>query len=202
MGVIRNKDLFPEIRSHYQTFLFGRLQTYEYNLMHEMSRPENALSETMSIIFMAILIVVAALLLVASLTGVITNLLQKPAFLSVQVVSYTTSDNAHIIDVFNKQGDSVNLNGTSQKEGSSIVSLILINNGDGTEYPVGAAGPILHDDWGPGDHVYIYRNGGMYVFSDAIPVGTAGSIPTGSYTVKIIDNKVQVLLGALPVTIP
>jgi hypothetical protein len=170
--------------------------------MHEMNTPENALSETMSIIFMAILVVVAALLLVASLTGVITHLLQKPAFLSVQVVPYTTSDSAQIIDVFNKQGDSVNLNGTAQMKGSSIISLRLINNGDGTEYPVGAAGPILHDDWGPGDHVYIYRNSGKYVFSDAIPVGTAVSIPSGSYTVKIIDDKIHVLLGALPVTIP
>jgi hypothetical protein len=167
-----------------------------------MSTPESALSETMSIIFMAILVVVAALLLIASLTGVITNLLQKPAFLSVQVVPYTTSDSAHIIDVFNKQGDSVNLNGTSQKEGSSIVSLTLINNGYGTEYPVGAAGSILHDDWGPGDHVYIYRNSGRYVFSDAIPTGAAASIPSGSYTVKIIDDKIHVLLSAVPVTIP
>lgn len=167
-----------------------------------MQRSDHALSETLSLVFMAILVAVAALLLSASLTGVITNLLQKPAFVSAEAVPYNTTDGAHIIGVFHQQGDSVNLNGTTQKGGSSIVSLVLVNTADGTVYPVTAAGALLHDAWGPGDLVYIYRNGGSYVFSDAVPAGTAISIPAGSYTVRIIDDKVHVLVSAYPVSIP
>ena len=91
--------------------------------MHEMSTSERGLSETLSLVFMAILVAVAALLLVASLTGVISNLLLKPALFSVQVIQFNTSPGgAHIIGVFHQQGDSVDLNGTSQKGGTAIVA--------------------------------------------------------------------------------
>jgi hypothetical protein len=170
--------------------------------MHEMSTSERGLSETLSLVFMAILVAVAALLLVASLTGVISNLLQKPALISVQVIQYNTSAPAHIIGVFNQQGDAVNLNGTSQTSGFSIVSFTLIDTA-GLSFTVNPAGSLQKDRWGPGDMLYIYSNdgGSSYVFSDVAPGAGVPSLMAGTYTVKIFDNKVHVLLNALPVAI-
>jgi hypothetical protein len=173
--------------------------------MHEMSTSERGLSETLSLVFMAILVAVAALLLVASLTGVISNLLLKPALFSVQVIQFNTSPGgAHIIGVFHQQGDSVDLNGTSQKGGTAIVSLSLIDT-TGLSFTVSpdTTVPIQKDFWGPGDLLYIYSSdgGSSYVFSDEVPGSGVPSLPTGTYTVKIIDTKVHVLLNTLPVTI-
>ena len=50
--------------------------------------------------------------------------------------------------------------------------------------------------------LYIYsKNSGIsYVYSDIAPTG-ASSLPTGTYTIKILDDKVNVIINALPVTI-
>ena len=167
-----------------------------------MSMSDRGLSETLSLVFMAILVAVAALLLVASLTGVISNLLLKPALMSVQVVQYNTSAGAHIIGVFHQQGDAVNINGTSQSGGTSIVSFSLIDPA-GLSFTVNPAGPPQKDYWGPGDLLYVYSSdgGNSYVFSDVTPGPGVSSLTAGTYTVKIFDNKVHVLLNALPVTI-
>jgi hypothetical protein len=169
--------------------------------MHEMSKPESGLSETMSLIFMAMLVIIAAILLIASMTGVISNLLQKPALLSAQVIQYDAPGNLHTIAVFHQQGDAVDLNGTSQTGGSSIVSLTLIDTG-GLSYTVSPAVPIFQNNqWGPGDTLYIYWTGSAYRYTDDLTTVTPVSLPTGTYTVKIIDNKVNVIINALPVTI-
>jgi len=165
-----------------------------------MKRSDRALSETLAVVFMAILVIVAALLLVASLTGVITNLLQKPALFSVQVFEYNTSSSTHIIGVFHQEGDAVNLNGTSQTKGISIVSLTITSTS--REYPINPDGTIIHDAWRAGDLLYVYSRdgGGSYVYSDEPPTG-AVMVPAGTYTVKIIDNRVKVIINALTVTI-
>lgn len=163
-----------------------------------MKRYDHALSETLAVVFMAMLVVVAALLLIASMTGVIANLLQKPALLSVQAFQYNTSSSTHIIGIFHQQGDAVNLNGSSETQGVSLVSLTIIDTSG--EYPVNPAGTIIHDAWRPGDLLYIYQNGGSYVYSD-VPPASAVVVPAGTYTIKIFDNKVKVLLNALTVTI-
>jgi hypothetical protein len=167
--------------------------------MHEMRRSEHALSETLSLVFIAMLVIVAATLLIASLTGVISHLLQKPALLSVQVLPYDTGNGNHIIGVFHQQGDAVDLNGTSQSGGSSIVSLTLTDPG-GNSYPVSPDTTMSHNatPWEPGDMLYIYQNGG-YVFSDVVPAGP--TLAPGTYTVKVIDDKINVILSALTVTI-
>ena len=167
--------------------------------MCEMKRSDHALSETLAVVFMAMLVVVVALLLIASMTGVIAKLLQKPAILSVQALQYN-DNGAHIIGVFHQQGDAVNLNGTAQTYGVSIVSLAIIDT-TGTQLPV-TKGTIIHDAWRPGELLNIYRSGSSYMFTDdpgSIP-GGSGLTP-GTYTVKIIDDKVHALLDALPVTI-
>jgi hypothetical protein len=168
--------------------------------MCEMTRSDRALSETLSVVFMAMLVIIAALLLIASMTGVISNLLQKPALLSAQVLQYDTSDGHHIIGVFHQQGDAVDLNGTTQTGGTSIVSLTLIDPG-GNSHTVSPDGSPLHtNQWEPGDMLYIYKSGSSYVYTDVAPPSEP-DLAQGTYMIKIIDNKVNVIINALPVTI-
>jgi len=165
-----------------------------------MKRHDRAVSETFSVVIITLLVIAAAVLLVASLTGVITNLLQKPALFSVQTVQYETSGGT-IIGLFHQEGDAVNLKGTTQTEGSSIVSMVFIDNTAGEEYPV-MAGTVQHDAWEPGTMLYIYSTDGIsYVYSDVAPILAASLTDGRTYTVKITDDNVHVLIHTLPITI-
>lgn len=160
---------------------------------------EQALSETLAVIFIGILVIIATVLLIGSLTGVITNMLQKPALLSVQANQFDTTEGAHIISLFHEQGDPVILNGTSQKKGVSIISFYLTKP-DGTEFAVKNSKTLQESAWRPGDLLYIYQKDSRYWFSDIAPSG-ASSLAPGTWTVKILDEKVKVLLHSLSVTI-
>jgi hypothetical protein len=168
--------------------------------MWMMKRHDRALSETFSVVIIALLVVAAAILLVASLTGVITNLLQKPALFSVQGLEYDIGSDIHMIGLFHQQGDAVNLNGTAQKTGTGTVSLSIIDNTG--SYPV-KPGLVSGSDWRPGTMIYVYqRIGGGYLFSDVAPgSGSVKNLDDGTYTVLIVDDKAQTLLHSLSITI-
>ena len=165
---------------------------------------EQALSETLAVVFIAILVIIATLLLIASLTGVVTNMLQKPALLSVQANQFDTTDvvPAHIISLFHQQGDPVILNGTSQNDGVSIISFSLTNSSSGV-IRLRSLTSMSKNAWRAGDTLYIYRSGsGSYGFSDVAPApGVARSLAPGIWTITIQDDKVHVLLHSLSVTI-
>jgi hypothetical protein len=169
-----------------------------------MKRSDRALSETMAHLLIAMLAIAAVLILTASLTGVLTNLLQKSALFSVEARPYETSNGFDIISLYHQQGDPVNLNGTEQYDGISTVSITL-NTPAGQQVPVRNSGAIRHSAWTPGNYLYIYRDGGgTYRFTDIAPGAgvVTSNLDTGDYTVIIMDDKVSVLLHSLPVTIP
>lgn len=161
-------------------------------------RHDRALSETFSVVIIALLVVAAAILLVASLTGVITNLLQKPALFSVHEVQYDTSSSNHLIGLFHQKGDSVNVKGTSHSTGITTISLTITEE-DGHQFTVSPSGLFTDDNWSPGKMLYISYSGGSYLVTDVAPV--TGGLSAGSYTVKIIDDKAGILIHTLPITI-
>jgi len=163
-----------------------------------MTRPDRALSETFSVVIIALLVLAASILLLASLSGVITNMLQKPALFSVQAIQYNASSSTRFIGLFHQQGDPVNLNGTPHTKGISIVSFTITDTA-GT-HPI-SPGPVTGDAWSPGEIIYIYTSGGgTYRFSDSLPPASVGLSP-GTYSVQVIDDKAHILLHTLPVTI-
>ena len=163
---------------------------------------DQALSETMGIILIAMLVILATVILIAALTGVMTNMLETPALITVKADQFDTTDGAHIIRLFHVQGDPVILNGTSQSNGVSIISLSLTAPSGGEDQLISLTA-ITDDGWRPGETLYIYQNaGGTYDFSDVSPpTGVATSLAPGDWTVKIKDDKVLILLHSLPVTI-
>ncbi|MDP3565119.1 MAG: hypothetical protein Q8R70_11590 [Methanoregula sp.] len=164
---------------------------------------ERALSETLAVIFIAILVIIATLLLIASLTGVMTKMLQTPAFIVVKVDNVSIGG-GQVIRLYHQQGDAVILNGTSQSDGVSIISFSLINPSN-VVFPV-AGDPsykMKKTPWRSGDTIYIYTDGTSYWVSDTISPIPPGidKLDSGTWTVKIIDNKINGLLHALKVTI-
>lgn len=163
-----------------------------------MAHHEHALSETVAQILIAFLVILITLLIIGSLTGVLTTMLQKSAFIAVTASAYDTSPTTQIISLYHKQGDRVNLNGTSMTAGSSDIAITLTTP-SGSQFLVRNATLIQAVAWGPGEYLYIYPQGSGYGYSDSPP--GAGTLPSGEYTVRIIDTKVSVLLHSLPVTI-
>jgi hypothetical protein len=164
---------------------------------------EQALSETLAVVLIAMLVIIATVLLIASLTGVMNKMLQTPAFIVVKADNVSIGGN-QAIRLYHQQGEIVILNGTSQSDGMSIISFSLINPSN-VVFPV--AGDALYKikktPWRSGNTIYIYTDGTSYWVTDTISPIPSGidKLDSGTWTVKIIDNKINVLLHTLNVTI-
>jgi hypothetical protein len=161
---------------------------------------ERGLSDLVAQMLIAFLVVLVAILVIASSTGMLTKMMQKPAFITVIASPYETSTGSHIISLYHKQGDEVNLNGTAQTGGVSTISIALVNPA-GNVITVSNATLLLDDDWDAGTVLYLYPAGGRYRYSDRPPGSGVPGFPAGTYQVLITDVKAQVLLHSLPVTI-
>ena len=165
-----------------------------------MAHHERALSDTVAKLLIIFLIILVTLLIIASLSGVLTKFLQKPALIAVMADEIDTSYGSEIIRLYHKQGDTVNLNGTSQTYGSSEIT-ILISQGTGSPQRLTNLTPIQSSGWKPGDFLFIYRDGtGVYGYTDSMP-SAAPTLTPGNYTIQIIDSRANILLHTLPVKI-
>jgi hypothetical protein len=163
-------------------------------------QPHNsAVSETIAQLLIIFLVIVVALLIIGALTGVLPRMLQKSAFIAVTASSYDTNPTNQVILLYHKQGDLVNLNGTSQEAGVSEITITLTGPASST-VRVHNATLMNAAAWGPGQYLYIYPDAGSYGYSD-LPPAPGTFLPSGDYTVNIIDTKVNILLHALPVTV-
>jgi len=160
-----------------------------------MTRSEHGLSETISLILIAFLVIVVALFITMALTGVIERSLQKPALAVVTATPVDAGSGSYYIKLQHKEGNPVIVQGSpSHSKGDSIVRIILVES-DGTSHTPTVT--TTAESWSPGTSLYITD---LNTITDASP---SGSFTTGnSYTVKIIDTKPNVLLHSLDVTIP
>ena len=143
-----------------------------------MAHHERALSDIVAQLLIIFLIILVTLLIIASLSGVLTKFLQKPALIAVMADEIDTSYGADIIRLYHKQGDTVNLNGTSQRQGSSEIA-ILLTAGSGSPQRLRNLTPVQSNGWKPGDFLYIYRDGsGVYGYTETMPPA-APSLPPG-----------------------
>lgn len=168
-----------------------------------MTHHERGLSECVAQILIAFLVILVTLLIIGALTGIIPGLLQKSAFIAVTASSFDTGPVTHVILLYHKQGDLVNLNGTSQTDGVSEIA-IMLTPPSGPPAQVRPGTPIKSTAWGPGQYLAIYEpssSPGTYLYSDS-PTTEMNLLTNGDYTIQIIDSKVNVLLHTLKVTIP
>ena len=165
-----------------------------------MQRNERALSEIVSLILLAFLVIVVALFITMALTGVIDRMLQKPALVAVTAVPFDTGSGT-IIRLNHEQGDKVILKGTTQTKGSSIIEIMVLDPSGSSYTLLPAAGGITTDSWSPGDSLYIVQSGGTFEYTDTAPA--TGDITTpGTYTIRISDTGAKVLLHTLDAKVP
>lgn len=116
-----------------------------------------------------------------------------------QAKQFNTTTGEHLIRLYHLQGDPVILNGTSQSDGVSIISLSLTTPSGGV-IKLRNLTPIKNTPWRTGEMLYVYQESGMYGYSDFVPTG-ATTLAPGTWNITIQDDKVQVLLHSLTVTI-
>lgn len=160
----------------------------------------------MAEIFIVLLIIALAVLITGMITGIIPKMLERTALLSAKADVVTTTNGYHVIGLLNQQGNAVNLNGSAQTGGMAPVSFTLADP-DNILVSVQSAPTVTGDAWKPGGRVYIYWSGGRFYVTDDVSwvnaqVVNIGIPVSGSWSVNIIDNRVNLLLHKLPVTIP
>lgn len=164
-----------------------------------MTRSEHGLSETISLILIAFLVIVVALFITMALTGVIERSLQKPALAVVTATSFDATGSGHyVIKLQHKEGNPVIVKGTTHSVGDSIVDITLVDD-TGASHTLTRAGTFSTDSWSPGSSLYITADNTL---TEDATSGTGFTAPSRTYTVKIIDTKPNVLLHSLDVTIP
>ena len=164
-----------------------------------MTHNDRSLSEIISLILLAFLVVVIALFITMALTGVLDRMLQKPALITVTAAPYDTSSGT-IIRLHHEQGEKVILKGTSQTTGNSIIEVLLVTPSGASHSLLPAAGGITTDSWSPGDSLYIVPSGSTFEYTDT-PPATGDLTETGTYILRITDTKANVLLHTVDVTV-
>ena len=168
---------------------------------------DRALSDTVSIALIIILIVIAAMIVFIVVFGY-AHLMPKSAYIAMRGVATNTSVGAATLTLFHFEGDTVNLNGSVNGSGIAPVRFNLRTPHD-TTVPVGISPLITDNTWNSGDTVTIYEDGAGYWVIDNVTsrIGKAGTLGPlvnmegGNYTVSVVDTRANVLIGQIPVTI-
>ncbi|MDP3564793.1 MAG: type IV pilin [Methanoregula sp.] len=166
--------------------------------------PENGVSEILAQFLIIFLVMILIAFVIADVTGILPTMLQKSALLSVQASSYNTTSNVHVISLLHQQGNPVNINGSSQTEGISPLSFTLTHSN--TDVIVRNSPAIEKNAWKSGDRLFIYyQTGGYYYVTDNLTwlnsQGASVEVPSGSWSVNVIDAKIGLLLQKLPIEI-
>ena len=165
-----------------------------------MAHREHALSEIVGLMLISFLVIVLALFMVGVLTGVLTTMLEKSALLTVTASPYDDPSGNNLIRLNHKEGNPVNLAGSSHSGGVTEI-VLTVTDSAGNTFAVGnPPGAMSNPTWGPGQALYIYSDGTSLRYYDQVP-GTPGSLGPGVYTIKIVDQRANILLHSLPVTI-
>jgi PKD repeat protein len=175
--------------------------------MQRTREPERALSDSVSITLILLLVVVAAVIVFIVVFGSV-NLAPKSAYIAMRGVAANTSVGAATLTVFHFEGDPVNLNASLKGGGMAPVRFSL-NTPQGSTEPVGISPFITENTWSSGNTISIYEDAvGYWVTNDIngriAKISTLGplvSMPGGNYTIDVIDNKANVLIGKVPVII-
>ena len=171
-----------------------------------MPKNEDALSESISIILIILLMLIASMIVFAVLFGY-AGLTEKSAFIAMQGAAYNTSSGATVLGILHMQGDRVSLN-TSQGSGIASVQFTLQTPFNTSE--IVSLSPMITDNiWQSGDTAFIYQDGGGFWVTKNITgriskSGTSGplvDLQRGVWTVRVIDTRAKVLIATIPITV-
>jgi PKD repeat protein len=165
---------------------------------------DRAISESISVILIICLLLIAAILCWSFFFGY-QSLLKKNINIAESAEDISTSVNAHAIRLLHQNGDTGSLNATGSQNYHPVKFTLISPSG---AVVFATPSPLITDRvWQPGDSVYLYRDStGFHVIDNltkriaAISVyGPLIDLEKGIWTIKTIDDTVPVVINSVTV---
>ncbi|MFA6225681.1 MAG: hypothetical protein WC620_05740 [Methanoregula sp.] len=172
-----------------------------------MPKNEDAMSESISVILIILLVLIAAMVVYIILFGY-AALALKSAYIVMRGAAANTSVGAETLKIFQFEGDAVYLNGNVKGNGVAPVKFNLRTPSGSMELV--QTSPLITDNtWGSGDTISLYEDASGYWVIDnitariakIITLGPLVDMHVGNYTVNVIDTKANVLIAQVPIIV-
>ena len=169
---------------------------------------EQALTETYCLFLIALLISAGVIIIFGVSTGFITSILQKPPIFAVQIKGTTpSSTDKHVITLYHREGEPVALSNGSVP-GASPGVFFTLESPRREKYVVYPSPVLTGNPWASGGAVTLYFDGSRFRVTDDLGTllakngsGTLKDMPPGIWIVYITDQKTQVVVNSLTVTV-
>jgi hypothetical protein len=168
---------------------------------------EHALTETYGLFLIALLISAAVILILGVSSGFVTSVLQKPPVFAVQAKVVSPSADKPVITLYHMEGEPVALSNLSAAGASPGVFFTLESpyREKITVYP----SPVMSGNlWTKGGTATLYYDGTRFRVTDDLATliakkgsGAIKNMPSGIWIVYITDQKTQVVVNSLTVTV-
>jgi hypothetical protein len=168
---------------------------------------EHALTELYGLILIALLISAVVIIIFAVSSSFVASLFLKPPVFAVQAKSTTPYSDINVISLYHLEGDPVIFSNLSVPGAGSGVffSLESPHRDKIMIYP----SPVLTGNpWAKGGTATIYYDGSRFFVTDDIATllakngsGAIKNMPSGVWIVYITDQKTQVVVNSLTVTV-
>jgi hypothetical protein len=168
---------------------------------------EHALTETYGLFFITLLISVAVILILGVSSGFAVSLLQKPPLFAVQARVTSPSPNGTVISLYHGEGEPTAFSNLSVSKASFGVFFTL-ESPRHEKFVVYPSPVMTGNPWIKGGTATIYNDGSRFRVTDDIATllaknesGLIKNISSGIWIVNITDQKTQVLVNSLTVTV-
>jgi hypothetical protein len=168
---------------------------------------EHALTETYGLFLIALLISAAVILILGVSSGFVTSVLQKPPVFAVQVKVISPSADKQVITLYHMEGEPVAFSNLSTAGATPGVFFTLESpyREKIAVYP----SPVMTGDlWTKGGTATLYYDGSRFRVTDDLATliakkgsGAIKDMPSGIWIVYITDQKTQVVVNSLTVTV-
>jgi hypothetical protein len=168
---------------------------------------DHALTELYGLFLIALLISAVAIIVFVVSSGFVTSLLLKPPVFAVQVKSTTPYSDKNVISLYHMEGEPVTFSNLSLPGTASGVFFTL-ESPRRDKIMVSPSPVLTGNPWTEGGTATIYYDGSRFLVTDDIATllakngsGAIKDMPSGVWIVYITDQKTQVVVNSLTVTV-
>jgi hypothetical protein len=168
---------------------------------------DHALTEIYGLFLIALLISAVAIIIFVVSSGFVDSLLLKPPVFAVQAKSTSPYTNISVISLYHMEGEPVAFSNLSVPGTASGVFFTL-ESPHRDKIMVYPSSILTGNPWVKGETATIYYDGSRFLVTDDIATllakngsGAIKDMPSGVWIVYITDQKTQVVVNSLTVTI-
>jgi hypothetical protein len=169
---------------------------------------EHALTETYGLFLIALLISAVAILILGVSSGFVTSVLQKPPVFAVQIKVISPSADKQVITLYHMEGEPVAFSNLSAA-GAAAPGVFFTLESPYREKIAVYPSPVMTGNlWTKGGTATLYYDGSRFRVTDDLATliakkgsGAIKDMPSGIWIVYITDQKTQVIVNSLTVTV-